>query len=107
MLPRRPLMRFEALFRYYKPVLTAVLLLLLSAGLSPAVAQELFAWGDNRYGELGNGTFTTTAPPGVATPASVTGLTGIAAIAGQGFHTLALKSDGTVWVWGWNYYGQL
>ena len=29
------------------------------------------------------------------------------AIAGGGDHSLALKSDGTVWAWGWNGYGQL
>ncbi|MBI5238810.1 MAG: hypothetical protein HY887_10405, partial [Deltaproteobacteria bacterium] len=29
------------------------------------------------------------------------------AIAGGWYHTIALKNDGTVWTWGWNYYGQL
>jgi alpha-tubulin suppressor-like RCC1 family protein len=37
----------------------------------------------------------------------VSSLTGIMAIAGGGWHSLALKSDGTVWAWGHNYSGQL
>jgi len=37
----------------------------------------------------------------------VAGLTGVLAIAAGGEHSLALKADGTVWAWGWNYYGQL
>jgi alpha-tubulin suppressor-like RCC1 family protein len=31
----------------------------------------------------------------------------VTAIAGGGFHSLALKNDGTVWAWGLNYYGEL
>ena len=34
------------------------------------------------------------------------GLSGVTAIAGGGYHTVALKSDGTVVAWGYNYYGQ-
>ena len=34
------------------------------------------------------------------------GLTNIVQLAGGGGHTLALKRDGTVLAWGWNYYGQ-
>lgn len=28
-------------------------------------------------------------------------------IAGASVHSIALKSDGTVWAWGWNLYGRL
>src|SRR5437764_5047032 len=37
----------------------------------------------------------------------MTPLTDVIAIAGGGNHSLALKSDGTVWAWGYNVYGQL
>ena len=46
-------------------------------------------------------------------PVPVSNLTGVVAIAAGGHnwcaggHSLALKSDGTVWAWGSNYYGQL
>src|SRR6185436_7579276 len=42
-----------------------------------------------------------------STPVQVTGLTGVTAIASGAYHSLALKSDGTVWAWGYNYYGTL
>ena len=41
------------------------------------------------------------------TPVPVSGLTGVVAIAAGGYHSLALKSDGTVWAWGCNDCGQL
>ncbi|MFN8516971.1 MAG: RCC1 domain-containing protein [Chloroflexia bacterium] len=34
-------------------------------------------------------------------------LTGVSAIAGGGLHSLALKSNGTVWAWGNDDFGQL
>ena len=37
----------------------------------------------------------------------MSGLTGVIAIAVGRDHSLALKSDGTVWAWGFNQYGQL
>ena len=67
----------------------------------------VWAWGENVYGELGNGTYSTAAHGGINTPVQVLGLTGVMAIAGTGFHSLALKSDGTVWAWGLNLYGEL
>jgi alpha-tubulin suppressor-like RCC1 family protein len=39
--------------------------------------------------------------------APVAGLTDITAIRAGGGFTLALKADGTVWAWGYNYYGAL
>jgi len=64
----------------------------------------VWAWGYNGYGQLGNGgTYTTS-----NVPVQASGLTGgITAIMGGHHHSLALKNDGTVWAWGYNYYGQL
>lgn len=63
----------------------------------------VWSWGSNQRGQVGNGT--TGAP--VTRPAQVSGLTGVVAIAAGGFHSVALRSDGTVWTWGWNENGQL
>ena len=67
----------------------------------------VWAWGFNQNGQLGNGTYTTTSPYGIDTPGTISGLTGVTAIAGGYLYSLALKSDGTVWAWGWNPYGEL
>jgi alpha-tubulin suppressor-like RCC1 family protein len=61
-------------------------------------------WGANGSGQLGNGT---TSQYYTSTPVSMTNLGAIKQVAvGAGF-TLILKSDGTVWSWGDNAYGQL
>jgi alpha-tubulin suppressor-like RCC1 family protein len=64
----------------------------------------VWAWGLNVVGELGIGTADTAAHP---TPVQVQNLSGITAIAGGDDHSLALKSDGTVWAWGDNNFGEL
>ena len=40
-------------------------------------------------------------------PVQVSSLTGVIAIAAGESHSLALNSNGTVWAWGRNNYGQL
>ena len=62
----------------------------------------IWAWGDNYYGELGDGTYTER-----HTPVQVSGLSGVTAIAAGGRHTVAMKQDGTVWAWGDNSIGQI
>jgi hypothetical protein len=62
----------------------------------------VWSWGDNSYGQLGDGTMTDS-----LVPVQVVGLTGVTAIACGSEHALALKSDGTVWAWGTNYCGAL
>lgn len=64
----------------------------------------VWGWGDNGYGQLGIGT--TTSSGGVATPTRAH-LSSVRAIAAGDNHTLALRSDGTVWGAGSNEWGQL
>ncbi|HLG29265.1 MAG TPA: hypothetical protein VI387_03565, partial [Candidatus Brocadiales bacterium] len=63
----------------------------------------LWAWGYNYYGQLGDGTNTSkNAPVKIGTDNTWGSIVGVGA-----YHTIALKSDGTLWAWGDNYYGQL
>jgi alpha-tubulin suppressor-like RCC1 family protein len=64
----------------------------------------VWAWGFNAGGELGNGTSNAM---GQYTPVKVSLLTGIVAIEAGTGHSLAVKSDGTVWAWGSGSYGKL
>ena len=64
----------------------------------------VWAWGSNGWGELGNGTCTLA---GQEKPMPVSGLSHITAIAAGYGHSAALSSDGKVWTWGYNAYGEL
>ncbi|MBI3775911.1 MAG: hypothetical protein HY273_10235 [Gammaproteobacteria bacterium] len=60
-------------------------------------------WGYNLYGQLGNGSTTSS-----NTPVTVTGLSGTVTMLTSGFgHLCALISTGAVQCWGYNLYGQL
>ena len=66
-----------------------------------------FAWGKNTEGQLGDGTTTDrSAPVAVLTGGALAGKAVVAIAAGQD-HSLALTSDGMVFAWGRNTYGQL
>ena len=71
---------------------------------------NVFAWGANSKGQLGDGTTTNrSVPVAVNTAAGVSALAGktVVAVAAGNNHSLALCSDGTVAGWGDNYYGLL
>jgi alpha-tubulin suppressor-like RCC1 family protein len=63
----------------------------------------LWIWGINTNGELGNNTTTQRLTP-VTTFA---GGTNWKQVSGGQFHTAAIKTDGTLWVWGLNTTGQI
>jgi alpha-tubulin suppressor-like RCC1 family protein len=86
----------------------------IAAGSSHALAvlsdHTVRAWGSNQYSQLGAKTTTTCTTyryPCATTPIPVLNLTGVSTVAGGGNFSLALKSDGSVWGWGENGYGQL
>ena len=64
---------------------------------------SLWAWGNNDHGQLGDGTSNNT----VNTAPRLIISSGVSAVAGGLFHSLALKSDGSLLAWGSNDYGQL
>src|ERR1041384_5896866 len=81
------------------PMLVATILAIPAPGIAAQnnaqqPAGNVFSWGYNASGQLGNGT---TADSG--TPVLVSGLGDVVAIAGGSDHSMALKSDGTVWTW--------
>jgi alpha-tubulin suppressor-like RCC1 family protein len=65
---------------------------------------QVYAWGANLFGQLGNGTASNAdSPVLVSMPTGVT----VTAIAAGGDHSLALTSTGQVYAWGSNIYGQV
>ncbi|OIP63676.1 MAG: hypothetical protein AUK34_01090 [Ignavibacteria bacterium CG2_30_36_16] len=82
-----------------------------AAGESHSIALAsdgtVYTWGYNLDGQLGNGNYTdSNVPVAVITSGVLNGKT-ITQVAAVGNHSIALASDGTVYTWGYNLYGQL
>jgi alpha-tubulin suppressor-like RCC1 family protein len=80
----------------------------IASGLSHCLALKndgtVWSWGWNINGCLGDGSNISKR----STALQIPGLSGITTLATNGsIHSLALKNDGTVWVWGDNSHGQL
>ena len=85
----------------------------IAAGYNHSLALKsdgtVWSWGWNSYGQLGDGTQTSQSLPVQVKASSTPGdyLQNISAISLGDTHSLALRSDGTVWAWGGNGKGQI
>ena len=67
----------------------------------------VYVWGDNSYSQIGNGTTVDGFfPTQVIGPDGVGYLTDIVSIVAGGYHSMALKTNGTAYAWGRNDSGQ-
>jgi alpha-tubulin suppressor-like RCC1 family protein len=62
----------------------------------------VWKWGENNYGQLGNGTTVSS-----DSPIQVHHLENVISVSSDSYHSLALINDGSVWAWGLNASGQL
>tara|TARA_R100000306_G_C4358269_1_gene133928 strand:+ start:14 stop:1246 length:1233 start_codon:yes stop_codon:yes gene_type:complete len=60
-------------------------------------------WGAAEYGKLGN----ETTSPNICSPIQVGSLTDWKQMNGGQYHSMGVKTDGTLWAWGRNNFGQL
>jgi len=73
-------------------------------GMTIDATGQVWVWGDGQQGQLGNGTATFSRNSADQVP----GMSDVVAIvSSNGYHCLAVKSDGSVWGWGYNSYGQV
>ncbi len=96
---------------YHDAALSGKTITAISAGAAHSIALAsdgtVYTWGNNFYGQLGNGNWTDSyTPTAVATSGVLSGKI-ITAISVGGSHSIALASDGTVYSWGYNASGQL
>ena len=59
-------------------------------------------WGDNAFGQLGNGTTAST-----STPSTTSNLTGVIALTTGSSHSCAITDTRDLYCWGWNISGQI
>lgn len=89
--------------------LTSVVAIAAGAYTSFAVKADgtVWAWGFNGGGQLGLGTSGGTGDGQRTSPVRVPTLSAVTRIAARYSHTIVRKSDGSVWTWGANMYGEL
>jgi alpha-tubulin suppressor-like RCC1 family protein len=78
-------------------------------GHSLAVTTQglVYTWGWNGSGQLGDGTYNNRSTPTLINVPNLQSGERIDHVSASNFHSLAVTSQGRVYAWGWNYYGQL
>lgn len=79
-------------------------LALISTGITHMI-QEVLAWGLNESGQLGDGSWDNSLLPVIV--GGKVPLNNVMAISAGNMHSVALTTDGRVWTWGDNKFGQL
>lgn len=89
------------------PVIFSGMVVAIATGQDKSLALtsdgRLWVWGNDPYGQLANGNSASYS----AIPVLVSNLHGVISVAAGGSYSLALTSDGRVWSWGANTYGEL
>ena len=73
-------------------------------GMAIKTDGTLWTWGTNAYGLLGDNT---TVAGRLSPVQTITGGTNWESASSGAIHSGAIKTDGTLWLWGYNVYGQL
>lgn len=68
---------------------------------------QVFAWGYNNFGQLGNNSTASSTMPVRVILAGGAPLDNVKLIAAGGAFSVAVQNDDTVWAWGYNGFGQL
>jgi alpha-tubulin suppressor-like RCC1 family protein len=71
--------------------------------------KSLWVWGSNNYGELGDGTggVNGSAIANKSAPVQVSGAHNWATVSSQNGYSIGIRTDGTLWAWGYNTEGSL